>query len=109
VVPIYEYRCQACGKVFEYQQKMSEPRKEVCEECGGKLEKLISQSSFALKGGGWYSDLYSSPKPEKPEKKEAKSESKAVAGKGTGESKSSGESKSPSASKDASASKKGDK
>jgi putative FmdB family regulatory protein len=62
-MPIYEYKCKACGNEFEYQQRMSDPPKAECEQCGGGLEKQISRSSFALKGGGWYKDLYSSPKP----------------------------------------------
>lgn len=61
-MPIYEYQCQSCDKVFEYMQRMSEDRKTVCEECEGKLERIISQSAFHLKGGGWYKDLYSSTK-----------------------------------------------
>jgi putative FmdB family regulatory protein len=62
-MPIYEYKCKACGNEFEYQQRMSDPPKAECEQCGGTLEKLISRSSFMLKGGGWYKDLYASPKP----------------------------------------------
>jgi putative FmdB family regulatory protein len=62
-MPTYEYKCKACGNEFEYQQRMSDPPKSVCEQCGGALEKLISRSSFLLKGSGWYKDLYSSPKP----------------------------------------------
>lgn len=62
-MPIYEYKCSACGNEFEYQQRMADPPKSECESCGGKLEKLISRTSFALKGSGWYKDLYSSPKP----------------------------------------------
>ncbi len=61
-MPIYEYQCQSCHKVFEYMQRMSEDRKTVCEECEGALERIISQSAFHLKGGGWYKDLYSSTK-----------------------------------------------
>jgi len=73
-MPIYEYECQKCKKVFEYTQSIKEPKKDVCEECGGPLERLISPSGFVLKGGGWYKDLYSSSK--KPESKtETKSES----------------------------------
>ncbi|HWN65980.1 MAG TPA: zinc ribbon domain-containing protein, partial [Haliangium sp.] len=62
-MPTYEYKCKACGNEFEYQQRISDPPKSVCEQCGGTLEKLISRSSFMLKGSGWYKDLYSSPKP----------------------------------------------
>lgn len=61
-VPIYEYRCTGCNEVFEYMQRMSEEPKTECEACGDKLERLISASAFHLKGGGWYSDLYSSVK-----------------------------------------------
>ena len=61
-MPIYEYECQKCKKVFEYTQGIKEPKKDTCEECGGSLERLISASGFVLKGGGWYKDLYSSSK-----------------------------------------------
>jgi putative FmdB family regulatory protein len=61
-MPTYEYECGKCKKHFEYFQSMSEPKKTVCEECGGSLERLISPSGFILKGGGWYKDLYSSSK-----------------------------------------------
>ena len=62
VVPIYEYQCQSCQKVFEYMQRISDDPKSDCEECQGALERIISQSAFHLKGGGWYKDLYSSTK-----------------------------------------------
>jgi putative FmdB family regulatory protein len=64
-MPTYEYRCNACGKEFEYQQKMADADLTKCEACGeDKLEKLISWSAFQLKGGGWYKDLYSKQTPE---------------------------------------------
>ena len=64
-MPTYEYRCNACGKEFEYQQKMADDDLTKCEACGeDKLEKLISWSAFQLKGGGWYKDLYSKQTPE---------------------------------------------
>ncbi len=63
-MPIYEYECQACGHRFEEWQKMSDEPVKVCPKCKKrKVEKLISQTSFQLKGGGWYSDLYASAKP----------------------------------------------
>ena len=62
-MPVYEYQCKACEREFEYQQRMSDPDKTVCEACGGELERLISRTAFQLKGGGWYKDLYSSTKP----------------------------------------------
>ncbi len=63
-MPIYEYRCTACEKEFEYQQRMADAPMTVCEACGGGLERVISRSAFHLKGGGWYKDLYASTKPE---------------------------------------------
>jgi putative FmdB family regulatory protein len=63
-MPIYEYECQACGHTFEEWQKMSDKPVRVCPKCKArKVQKLISHTSFQLKGGGWYSDLYSSQKP----------------------------------------------
>jgi putative FmdB family regulatory protein len=63
-MPIYEYACAACGHKFEEWQKMSDPPVRTCPKCKKKkVEKLISQTAFQLKGGGWYSDLYSSSKP----------------------------------------------
>ncbi|MCK4910061.1 MAG: zinc ribbon domain-containing protein [Thermodesulfovibrionales bacterium] len=58
-MPIYEYQCTSCGEQLEVMQKISDPRLTVCPECGGELSKLISNTSFVLKGGGWYADGYS--------------------------------------------------
>jgi len=63
-VPIYEYACKKCGKVVEVFQKASAPGPKTCEKCGGRLGRVISHTSFQLKGGGWYKDLYASAKPE---------------------------------------------
>jgi putative FmdB family regulatory protein len=65
-MPTYEYQCKKCGREFEYQQRMSDPEKTLCEACGAEaLERMISRTAFSLKGGGWYKDLYASSKPEK--------------------------------------------
>jgi putative FmdB family regulatory protein len=69
-VPVYVYECDQCGERFEYSHSMNDPPKSVCEKCGGKLVRVIAPTSFHLKGGGWYKDLYSS------KKKDAKSEPK---------------------------------
>ena len=53
-MPIYEYRCDKCGKEFEEWQKFSDPLVEECPDCGGHTRRLISHSSFVLKGTGWY-------------------------------------------------------
>ena len=59
-MPVYEYECKACEKVFEVQQKMADAPLTQCPECSGSITKLMSMSSFQLKGGGWYADGYSS-------------------------------------------------
>ena len=53
-MPIYEYECTKCGKVEEIFQKFSDKPLVKCKHCSGKLHKLISHSSFHLKGTGWY-------------------------------------------------------
>lgn len=57
-MPIYEYECAKCGKIEEYFQKFSDKPLMKCQHCGGKLHKLISHSSFHLKGTGWYATDY---------------------------------------------------
>lgn len=95
-MPTYEYACGACGHQWEQVQRIVEAPIEVCPKCAqSAAHRLISGgTNFILKGGGWYSDLYSSSKkaPEKTdssagattssttgsEKSEAKTESKAA-------------------------------
>jgi putative FmdB family regulatory protein len=57
-MPIYEYECSHCGAIEEAIQKFSDAPLTTCKHCCGKLSRLISQSSFHLKGGGWYADGY---------------------------------------------------
>jgi putative FmdB family regulatory protein len=52
-MPIYEYECKKCGR-FEAMQKMSDAPLGRCPTCRGKVAKLISSTSFQLKGSGWY-------------------------------------------------------
>ncbi|WP_339132782.1 MAG: zinc ribbon domain-containing protein [Candidatus Electrothrix sp. GW3-4] len=59
-MPVYEYECPACEKVFEVHQGMNDSPLTSCSVCGGEVKKIMSMSSFHLKGGGWYSDGYSS-------------------------------------------------
>lgn len=58
-MPIYEYKCQACGSHFEKRQSINDEPLKTCEKCGGELEKLISLSGFQFKGAGWYVTDYS--------------------------------------------------
>ena len=53
-MPIYEYSCTHCGNIEEVFQKITDRPKTKCAQCSGKLHKLISQSTFHLKGSGWY-------------------------------------------------------
>ncbi len=54
-MPIYQYRCQACGHELELLQKMGDPPPETCPNCGQEaLKKRISMTTFRLKGSGWY-------------------------------------------------------
>ncbi|BDQ34917.1 FmdB family zinc ribbon protein [Pseudodesulfovibrio portus] len=57
-MPIYEYQCRSCNAVFEEWQTGFEEKEMVCPECGGESQRLISHSSFHLKGSGWYADGY---------------------------------------------------
>ncbi len=58
-MPIYEYICNDCGKTFEVIQKFSDKPVKKCSHCSGnRVEKVISQSSFVLKGTGWYATDY---------------------------------------------------
>ena len=82
-MPLYEYECTECGQVEEALQKFSDKPLKKCRHCSGKLRKLISNSSFHLKGTGWYVTDYAkkntnSPA-QKPKDKQAKtSEPKAA-------------------------------
>jgi putative FmdB family regulatory protein len=62
-MPMYRYRCTACGAHEEHLQKFSDPPLEICAACGGALAKQLTAAAFHLKGGGWYKDLYASSKP----------------------------------------------
>jgi putative FmdB family regulatory protein len=59
-MPIYEYECTECGGVIEAVQKFNDEPLVECSKCKGRLKKIISQSAFHLKGGGWYVDEYGS-------------------------------------------------
>ena len=67
-MPIYEYQCESCADVIEKWQSMSEEPLTTCPSCSGPLKKIISMSSFKLKGGGWYADGYSNSAPSCPAK-----------------------------------------
>ena len=82
-MPIYEYACAKCEREFEIEQRITAPPVKSCPSCKSRrVKRLISKTSFVLKGGGWYSDLYSSGKgkddkpSEKPDSGDSKDDSK---------------------------------
>jgi putative FmdB family regulatory protein len=72
-MPLYEYQCHKCGKVFEVIQKFSDVPLAIHEECGGEVERLLSAPAFHLKGSGWYATDYpkggTKPEGKKPDSK----------------------------------------
>lgn len=85
-MPLYDYKCHQCGKIFEVRQKFADATLTVHDECGGELERLISLPAIQFKGTGWYVTDYgkggNSPSPaagangKSESKAESKSESK---------------------------------
>ena len=78
-MPIYEYECMQCCKIEEALQKFSDKPLTKCRHCSGKLHKLVSRSSFQLKGTGWYVTDYAKGAQNasaKPAKEEAASSPK---------------------------------
>ena len=75
-MPVYEYQCTQCGQIEEAFQKISESPLETCSHCKGHLKKIISQSSFHLKGSGWYVTDYGGHKTGTETKAEPKVDTK---------------------------------
>jgi putative FmdB family regulatory protein len=82
-MPIYEYRCGACGFQKEFLQKLSDAPLKDCPECGkATLSKMVTAAGFQLKGSGWYATDFkhgATPKPQATDKPEAKSDDKPAA------------------------------
>ncbi len=83
-MPVYEYECSDCDKVFEVQQKISDEPVKICPECQGEVRKLVSMSSFQLKGGGWYADGYGSASTTKTKEKVSEEKPAPACATGTG-------------------------
>ena len=79
-MPIYEYECTTCGHVEEALQKFSDKPLKKCKHCSGKLHKLVSQSTFHLKGTGWYVTDYANKSKPTSNSESKKPESKSAAG-----------------------------
>lgn len=61
-MPIYEYKCKKCGKEYELFQRITDPSRTSCKFCKGPAQKLISRTTFHLKGSGWYATDYGGKK-----------------------------------------------
>jgi putative FmdB family regulatory protein len=77
-MPLYEYKCEKCSKVFEIIQRFSDEPLSTHPECGGKVERLISTSALHFKGSGFYITDYAkgSNAPAATGKSDGKSDSK---------------------------------
>jgi putative FmdB family regulatory protein len=85
-MPLYEYKCLSCGKVFEVRAKFSDPPLMTHAECGGEVERLASAPAFHLKGTGWYATDYAKKSSSPSAKSEdGKSESKPAGDKPAGD------------------------
>lgn len=74
-MPIYEYQCKKCGTIEEALQKFSDKPLTRCRHCSGRLHKLVSRSSFHLKGTGWYVTDYANRPKDSAAASEKKNES----------------------------------
>jgi putative FmdB family regulatory protein len=92
-MPIYEYRCEKCGD-FEEMQRITDPPLSRCPRCKRKVRRLISSTSFQLKGSGWYVTDYARAGSGNGAKKDAGKESAAAEGKSEAKSESKSEAKS---------------
>ena len=63
-MPIYEYKCNKCG-VVEVMQRITEAPLRKCPNCKSRVERMVSRSSFVLKGSGWYATDYANKSKDK--------------------------------------------
>ena len=57
-MPLYEYKCEGCGDVFEVIQRFADEPLRTHDKCGGAVHRLISTSALMFKGSGWYVNDY---------------------------------------------------
>jgi putative FmdB family regulatory protein len=93
-MPLYEYKCQSCGKTFEVIQKFADEPLKTHPDCGGIVAKLFSAPAFHLKGTGWYATDYGKGNGKSPRSEDSKSDSKSEKSEKKSESTSSSDSKS---------------
>jgi len=84
-MPIYEYKCEKCKEKFEVFQGITDGEVKTCKFCGGPVNKLISLSSFHLKGTGWYVTDYGGKKPSTQEMHPSEDKNDSPSSPGAGE------------------------
>lgn len=91
-MPIYEYRCRDCEQIFEEWQRNHEDVEAPCPVCGGEAQRIISNTSFVLKGTGWYVTDYANGRSAAPSAaaSDGASGDKGDGDKGNGEAKAAG-------------------
>ena len=100
-MPIYEYKCEGCGEVFEVLQRLSDPPPATHETCGSnRVHRVMSAAAFVFKGEGWYVTDYARKDKDKSGAggKKAKDSDKGGGGSGSSSSGDSGSSSSGSSS-----------
>ena len=75
-MPLYEYKCNQCGQVFEVMQRFSDEPLTQHESCGGAVQRLLSAPALQFKGSGWYITDYSKSGKSNGKKESGTSESK---------------------------------
>ena len=77
-MPLYDYKCDKCGYIFEVQQRITEKPLKHCPKCKGPIKRLISPAGIIFKGSGFYmTDYKEKPKTEAKAQKSEKKEKKA--------------------------------
>ena len=93
-MPLYEYKCEKCGDIFEVMQKFADEPLRVHEKCGGLVNRLLSAPALQFKGSGWYVNDYAKSNKSDASGGSAKTESSDKSDKkDSGEKKSGGEKK----------------
>lgn len=89
-MPLYEYKCEKCGDTFEVMQRFADEPLTTHDQCGGKVERLISAPALQFKGSGFYITDYGKSGGGKPADNGSPQKTESAAAKPSGSSESSG-------------------